>query len=124
MTRNSWKKPNAIAALKSGTDAWMIDASPESILVSPQERSQNGNAVFTSATTTSQAQCARSSRSVSRPPTETSATTRSVSAAVPSRPMISVAGAEVAHRHLDEHERRAPDQRERHEHDRVAPHLR
>ena len=58
-----------MTALKIGTDAWMIDASPESIRVSPHESSQNGIAVFTSATTTSQPAFARSWRSVSRVPT-------------------------------------------------------
>ena len=42
VTRTSRKKPNAITALKIGTDAWMIDARPESIRVSPHESSQNG----------------------------------------------------------------------------------
>ena len=32
--------------MKIGTDAWMIDASPESIRVSPHESSQNGIAVL------------------------------------------------------------------------------
>ena len=40
--------------MKIGTAPWMIEASPESMRVSPQERSQNGSAVFTSPTTTSQ----------------------------------------------------------------------
>ena len=58
VTRCSRKKPKAIAATKIGTAPWMIDASPESIRVSPHESSQNGTAVLTSATTTSQRQAA------------------------------------------------------------------
>ena len=70
----------------------MIDASPESIRVSPHESSQNGIAVFTSATTTSQAAFARSWRNVSRLPTTKGTSSPSVIAARPSRPTISVAG--------------------------------
>ena len=78
MTRSSWKKPNASSALKIGTDAWMIEASPESIRVSPHESSQNGTAVLRRPTTTSGRQCARSSASVARPPTSAGTTTASV----------------------------------------------
>ena len=121
MTRISWKKPNAIAALKIGTDAWMIDASPESIRVSPQESSQNGTAVLTSADDGEPAPVRAQLAERLAPPTEPSATTsRASSAAVPSRPMISVAGARSRTADLDEHERRAPDQRERGEHDEMA----
>ena len=70
----------------------MIEASPESIRVSPQESSQNGIAVFTSATTTSQNQLARSCRPVSPVPTTNGTSSPSVIAASPSRPTISVAG--------------------------------
>src|SRR5205814_10645307 len=92
VTRTSWKATNAISALKIGTAAWMIDASPESIRVSPHDRSQNGIVVFTSATTTSQRQCSRSWRRVSPVLTTKGATRASVTAARPSRPRISVAG--------------------------------
>ena len=70
----------------------MIDASPESIRVSPQESSQNGIAVLTSATTRSNAQLWRSCRSASRVPTAKGTRSASVSAARPRRPVISVAG--------------------------------
>src|SRR4051812_33453352 len=70
----------------------MIDASPESMRVSPHERSQNASAVLTSATTTSQPAFARSCCSVSRVPTTKGASAASVSPASPRRPMISVAG--------------------------------
>ena len=92
VTRTSRKATNAISALKIGTDAWMIDASPESIRVSPQERSQKGIAVFTSATTISQPAFSRSCRSVLRVPTAKGTSSARVSAAKPSRPTISVAG--------------------------------
>ena len=39
--------------MKIGTEAWMIEARPESIRVSPHDSSQNGTAVLTSPTTTS-----------------------------------------------------------------------
>ena len=78
--------------MKIGTAAWMIEARPESIRVSPQESSQNGIAVFTSATTTSQTQLARSWRTVSPVPTTNGTSSPSVIAASPSRPTISVAG--------------------------------
>ena len=83
--------------MKIGTDAWMIDASPESIRVSPQESSQNGTAVFSSPTTTSHGQCARSSASVTVAPSTSGTTSPSVSAATPSRPSTSVAGIELPH---------------------------
>ena len=70
----------------------MIEASPESMRVSPQESSQNGTAVFSRPTTTSQRQCARTSATVSRAPTRAGTTTASTSAARPIRPRISVAG--------------------------------
>ncbi len=92
MTRTSRKATNAITALKIGTEAWMIEASPESIRVSPHESSQNGIAVFTSATTSSQTQFSRSCRSVSRVPTAKGTSRPRVTAASPSRPTISVAG--------------------------------
>ena len=92
VTRTSRKATKAITALKIGTDAWMIDASPESIRVSPHESSQNGIAVLMSATTTSQAAFARSWRNVSRLPTTKGTSSPSVTAARPSRPTISVAG--------------------------------
>jgi len=92
VTRTSRKKRNATAALKIGTPPWMIEASPESILVSPQVRSQNGIAVLTRATTASQPAFARSSARVSRVPTANGTISASVTAASPSRPMISVAG--------------------------------
>ena len=79
--------------MKIGTDAWRIDARPESILVSPHERSQNGTAVFRRPTTTSGRQCARRSAPTARPPTSAATTTASVSAASQSRPRISVDGA-------------------------------
>jgi len=78
--------------LKIGTDAWMIDARPESIRVSPQESSQKGTAVLSRPTSASAGQCARSSVMVSRTPIRTGTTTPRVSAASPSRPRISVAG--------------------------------
>ena len=78
--------------MKIGTAPWMIDASPESSRVSPQERSQNGTAVFTSPTTTSQCHLRRISASVARGPRRTIAIAASSSAAEPSRPRISVAG--------------------------------
>jgi hypothetical protein len=92
VTRTSRKAMKAISALKMGTDAWMIDARPESIRVSPHERSQNGIAVFTSATTTSHHQFARSCRVVSPVPTTNGTSSARVNAARPSRPVISVAG--------------------------------
>ena len=70
----------------------MIEASPESMRVSPHERSQNGTAVFSSPTTTSQCQCARTSATVSLTPTSAGTTTTSTSAARPIRPRINVAG--------------------------------
>ena len=75
-----------------GTDAWMIDAVPESIRVSPHESSQNGTAVFSRPTTTSAGQYARISASAVRSPTRSGTTIASVIAASPSRPKISVAG--------------------------------
>src|SRR5438552_1453667 len=81
VTRSSWKKPSAINALKIGTAAWMIDASPESSRVSPHESSQNGRAVLTRPTTSRPRQCARSSASVSRPPIVSGTNTASTSAA-------------------------------------------
>src|SRR5438067_634087 len=60
--------------------------------VSPQERSQNGSATLTSATTSSQPALCRISATVLRPPTVTGTIAASVSAPSPSRPMISVAG--------------------------------
>src|SRR5919204_338182 len=109
VTRTSWKATNAISALKIGTAAWMIDASPESIRVSPHERSQKGIAVLTSATTASQAALARSCRSVSRVPTAAGAISASVSAASPRRPTISVAGSSSRTATLMNRKRRAPD---------------
>ena len=92
MTRASRKNANASSALKIGTAPWMIDASPESIRVSPQERSQNGTAVFTSPTTTSQPQRSRSSASVLPGPSWTSAIAASSRVAEPRRARTSVAG--------------------------------
>jgi hypothetical protein len=92
VTLTSRKKPNATTALKIGTDPWMIDASPESMRVSPHERSQNGTAMLTSATTTSQPAFCRISASVLRPPTMNGTIAASVSAPSPTLPMISVAG--------------------------------
>src|SRR5262245_32484436 len=92
VTRCSWKKANASTALKIGTDAWMIDARPESIRVSPQERSQNGTAVLSSPTTVSHRQWARSWLSVVPAPTARGTTIARVSAASASRPRMSVAG--------------------------------
>ncbi len=91
-TRSSRKNANASRALKIGTAPWMIDASPESIRVSPQDRSQKGTAVFTIPTTTSQNQARRISASVSRGPRRTKAIAASSSAAEPTRPRIRVAG--------------------------------
>ena len=70
----------------------MIDASPESILVSPHERSQNGTAVFRRPMTTSGRQCARRSAATERPSVSSGTTTASVSAASQSRPRMSVDG--------------------------------
>ena len=92
VTRTSRNATKAISALKIGTEAWMIEASPESIRVSPHESSQNGIAVFTSATAISQPAFSRSCRSVSRVPTATGTSSASVSAARPRRPVINVAG--------------------------------
>ena len=92
VTRWSWKNANASSALKIGTDAWMIDASPESIRVSPHERSQKGTAVFSRPTTASIGQCARRSDTVAETPSRSGTTTASVSAATPRRPETSVAG--------------------------------
>ena len=78
--------------MKIGTVPWMIDARPESIRVSPQERSQNGSAVFTSPITTSHCHLARISASVARGPRRTIAITARRIAAVPRRPRIRVAG--------------------------------
>ena len=61
--------------------------------VSPHDRSQNGIAVLTSATTTSQRQLARIWTEASRVPTVNGTTSASVIAASPSRPRISVDGA-------------------------------
>ena len=92
MTRSSRKKAKASSALKIGTAPWMIDARPESIRVSPQERSQKGTAVFTIPITTSHCHLRRISASVVRGPRRTSAIAASSRAAVPRRPRISVAG--------------------------------
>ncbi len=79
--------------MKIGTAPWMIEASPESIRFSPQERSQNGTAVFTRPTTTSQRHAPRISASVSRGPSRRAAIAASSRAAEPRRPRISVDGA-------------------------------
>ena len=75
----------------------LLDGNPEggdeSIRVSPHESSQNGSAVFTSAITASQRHARRSSASVRAQPSRQTATAASASAADPSRPRISVAGA-------------------------------
>jgi len=78
--------------LKIGTDAWMIEARPESIRVSPHESNQNGTAVFNIPTTARPRQCARSSVIVVRAPSASGTTHARASAARPSRPRISVAG--------------------------------
>ena len=111
------------SALKIGTAPWMIEARPESMRVSPQLRSQNGTAVFTIPTTTSQPHLARISSSVRRGP----------------RPYEGDHGQEQRGRcdpaedqgrrgqlpigDLDQHERRAPDEREQREDDGRATHL-
>ena len=92
VTRCSWKIANASTATKIGTDAWMIDASPESSRVSPHESSQNGIAVLISPMTTSHGQCARNSAADTRPPSVTATKTTSAIAASPTRPSTSVAG--------------------------------
>ena len=71
----------------------MIEARPESMRVSPHDSSQNGMAVLTSATTTSQRQLARIWTAASRVPTVKGTTRASVIAASPSRPRMSVEGA-------------------------------
>ena len=116
VTRTSRKATKAITALKIGTDAWMIDASPESIRVSPHESSQNGIAVLMSATTTSQAAFARSWRSVSRAPDDEGDEQ-------PERHRREAEPADdqrrrgkLAHGDLDEEERRAPERGEPEQH--------
>ena len=122
VTRLGGRSANAISAVKIGTAAWMIEARPESIRVSPHESSQNGIAVFTSATTTSQRRvCPQLRERLPAEPITSGATIASVSAASPSRPTISVDGSSSRDRDLDEHERRAPDQGETEQHQTMAP---
>ena len=120
MTRTSRKKPNAITALKIGTAAWMIDASPESMRVSPHERSQNGIAVFTSATTTSQRQFARSSASVLAAAEREGHDDRERQRREPEPAQDQRRRRQLPHRDLDEHEGRAPDQGEPDQHGQMA----
>src|SRR5438132_1338350 len=70
VTRTSRKNPNATTALKIGTEPWMIEARPESILVSPHESSQNGTAMLTRPTRTSQPALSRIAVTVAGPPPE------------------------------------------------------
>ena len=104
----------------------MIAASPESIRVSPQARSQNGTAEFTSPTTTSQPAAARSSASVRRgAEPAASAIAASSERAEPRRPRISVAGVELAGTAILMNMKDAPQiEREQREDDDRPAHLR
>src|SRR5262249_1856865 len=116
VTRSAGKKPKASNATKIGTEAWMIDARPESIRVSPHERSQNGTAMFTRPTTTSARQWRRSSRTTVPPPTSSGTTTASTRGAPRGAPPRQERrGREDTHRPLDEEERAPQDQSEQHQ---------
>ena len=121
VTRTSRKNTNASSALKIGTDAWMIDASPESMRVSPHERSQNGIAVLTSATTTSQRQLRADLRGRLAGADRERHDERERDRREPEPAEDQGRRRELAVGDLDEHEGRAPDQRERDQHRQIAP---
>jgi hypothetical protein len=102
-----------MSALKIGTDAWMIDARPESIRVSPHDSSQNGIAVLTSATPRARASFSRSCRTVSPLPDHERDERRERSEP-PARAAGDQAspGVSSADGDLDEQERAPPDQRQ------------
>ena len=106
--------------MKIGTDAWMIDASPESIRVSPHESSQNGSAVLISPMTTSHASARGTPRRDTRLPSVTATKTTSAIAARPDAAEHERRRRHVAHGDLDEHERAAPDHADRREQQQVA----
>ena len=121
VTRCSWKIANASTAMKIGTDAWMIDASPESSRVSPHESSQNGSAVLSSPIDDEPAPVRAQLRGASRVrPASARTKTTSAIAAEPDAAEHERRRRHVAHGHLDEHERAAPDQADRREQQQVA----
>ena len=111
------RSSTASRAVKSGAEAWMIAARPESSPCSAHEISQNGTAVLNTPTTTSgRPRAAERSADRARAQRERGERQRAETDPAPDQRR----GRELPNTDLDEHERGTPDRRKDEQHQQVA----